>query len=303
MATSKQDFVSILYRLTDEAKGFRRLAFQKAITALEEYDEDDLYLSEAKKLPGFGAGMIKRLKEYIDTGTLKELEGTEGKHEALTLFQGIYGVGPITANKMYRAGYRTLEDIPLNTLSRQQQLGVKYYYDINSRIPRKEIREFEKQLLKRIDNFNSENKSEFKVQICGSYLRGKNDSGDIDTIVSERNNRFDLMEDLLLALYPLIEFILSKGTNKILTLGGIGKKMRRIDLEIVKWENYPFALLYFTGSKNFNKCVRQIAKDKGYTLNQEGLFGEGISYSFETEREIFDFLRIKYQTPEERDLF
>lgn len=300
MAAETHRFVKLLHRLAQESTGFRKVSFTKAADILEQYD-DVITVDEISKLPGIGKGILIRLNEFIKTGTLKELKCPEEKSDTLDLFLNIYGVGPITAAKLYNDGYRKLEDIPFKKLTKSQQLGVIYYDDINSRIPRDEINSFNKQLQQRILQYNKENKREVKVMICGSYLRGKKESGDIDIIVAERKDDIDV-DKLLLFLYPLIEFILAKGKTKVLSLGGLGKR-RRIDLELVKWENWAFALLYFTGSKNFNKCIRQIAKDKGYLLNQEGIFSGTTRYHMDTEKEIFEFLGAKYQTPAQRDQF
>ena len=303
-SADKNEFIRLLYRLAHEAKGFRASSFNKAARALELFDSEEITLSEAQEIPGVGVGILKRLKEFIETGHLAELKESEEEMKVLELFTKIYGIGPVTAHKLYERGYRTLDDIPHSELTRSQQLGLLYFEDINSRIPRAEIVEFEEQLNRKVRQFNRENGVEIKTQICGSYLRGKKESGDIDIIIAERNNRLSsLLDAFLNFLHPLVEFILARGKVKILTLGGIGVARRRIDLELVNWENWPYALLYFTGSKNFNKCIRQGAKNKGYTLNQEGLFEGNLRYQMDTERDIFDFLDLKYLTPAEREEF
>jgi hypothetical protein len=83
--------------------------------------------------------------------------------------------------------------------------------------------------------------------------------------------------------------------------------MRRIDFLYSPPKEYPFALLYFTGSKIFNTLVRQTANDLGYTLNEhalshlkDGLKGEPIDKEFLTEESILNFLGIAYVKPENR---
>ena len=70
---------------------------------------------------------------------------------------------------------------------------------------------------------------------------------------------------------------------------------------------YPFALLYFTGSKEFNTGMRERALKMGYTLNEHGFSkmegrkkGAKVDKAFPNERAIFDFLQMKFKEPHER---
>ena len=47
---------------------------------------------------------------------------------------------------------------------------------------------------------------------------------------------------------------------------------RRVDFLYTSIEEFPFAILYFTGSKIFNTVMRQVAVEKGYTMNEHGLY-------------------------------
>lgn len=76
----------------------------------------------------------------------------------------------------------------------------------------------------------------------------------------------------------------------------------RIDLRFVPMESYYPAILYFTGSQQFNVRMRQVALEKGYTLNEYGLIQKGTKIVVHSEKEIFDILGIVYLEPQERDL-
>ena len=72
---------------------------------------------------------------------------------------------------------------------------------------------------------------------------------------------------------------------------------RRVDFLYTSPQEYPFALLYFTGSKVFNTVVRQKANDLGYTLNeheisykQQGVKGKKLEKIFNSEKEIENML-------------
>jgi DNA ligase (NAD+) len=72
-------------------------------------------------------------------------------------------------------------------------------------------------------------------------------------------------------------------------------------------EEFPFAILYFTGSKIFNTVMRHVALEKGYTMNEHGINkmeekkkGEKVERVFTSEKDIFDFLGLVYKSPIER---
>ena len=79
---------------------------------------------------------------------------------------------------------------------------------------------------------------------------------------------------------------------------------RRIDIKVYNKEEFPFALLYFTGSAYFNRSMRLFAKKKGYHLSDKELSDRitGVKIPCNSEEDIFKALALKYQKPEERDI-
>ena len=71
----------------------------------------------------------------------------------------------------------------------------------------------------------------------------------------------------------------------------------RIDIICVKFENYYTALLYFTGSFEFNINMRQIAKKNNYLLNRYGLYFQNKKIKINSEKDIFNVLKVKYIMP------
>ena len=73
---------------------------------------------------------------------------------------------------------------------------------------------------------------------------------------------------------------------------------------ITKPEEYPFAILYFTGSKDFNTLMRQHALDKGYSMNEYSLKHVSdksvVDHVFKVEKDIFDYLEYSYVEPWQR---
>jgi DNA polymerase/3'-5' exonuclease PolX len=77
--------------------------------------------------------------------------------------------------------------------------------------------------------------------------------------------------------------------------------LRRIDVRYMPYNSYYSAILYFTGSKDFNRKMRQIAISMGYKLNEYGLYDEnGKPFTINSEKEIFDILGMEYLIPSKR---
>jgi DNA polymerase/3'-5' exonuclease PolX len=198
-----------------------------------------------------------------------------------------------------------------------QKVGLKYYEDILERIPRSEIDEFGgvfRSVFQEVVKGKPESEKN-AFEIVGSYRRGALQSGDIDVIITGKTGtNFKEFIDKLKETGIILE-ILSRGLTKCLVIGKLlspsGKKARRIDFLFTTPEEYPFSVLYFTGSKIFNTVMRGHALTMGYSLNEHGLHkmnktekkavkGEKVSHVFLDERSIFDFLNMEYKSPEQR---
>jgi len=145
-----------------------------------------------------------------------------------------------------------------------------------------------------------------KYEIVGSFRRGQKTSGDIDMILTSENPAdFDTFLDRLISNGTIIE-VLSRGKSKCLVIAKIpnSEKYRRVDFLYTDEKEYPFAVLYFTGSKGFNERMRAHALKLGYSLNEHGFSlgkkGEKMDRIFKSEKDIFDFLGLQYKEPEER---
>ena len=82
------------------------------------------------------------------------------------------------------------------------------------------------------------------------------------------------------------------------------KWCRRIDIMYTKPEEYPFAVLYFTGSGDFNQRMRNELVERGYTMNEYSVkyidSKKKVEYNFETEKDIFEYFGYDYVEPEKR---
>ena len=269
-------FIKLLSQLEElmKKKGefFRARAYTKAKEKLILYNKPITNVSQLKNEKGIGDTILNKLQEFIDTGTLKVLE--KAKVNPVFIFTDVYGIGPKKANELVKKhNIKTIKELrekQNEVLNDVQIKGLKYYEDVLKRIPRKEIETYEKELNKIFDLVKNKDSS---MQIMGSYRRGAKDSGDIDICISDPNddvNVFNKFIDTLIERKILIE-VLSRGNTKSLGISQLRRKpARRIDFMFTKHNELSFALLYFTGSKEFNTVMRKRALDMGYTMNEHG---------------------------------
>lgn len=269
------DFINILSKLEDlmkkKGENFRARAYTKAKEAIILFNEPITEVNQLKGIKGIGNTILTKLQEYVDTGTLSVLE--KAKNNPIFIFTEVYGIGPKKAEELVKKQNVTtileLRERKDELLNDVQKKGLKYYEDVLKRIPRKEIDTYEKELKKIFDKVKNKDST---FEIMGSYRRGAKDSGDIDICISDLNDDsgvFNKFIDALIEKDILIE-VLSRGNTKSLGISKLRRKpARRIDFMFTKHNELAFALLYFTGSKEFNTVMRKRAQlhlDNPYLL-------------------------------------
>jgi len=287
---------------------FRARAYQKAQESIITYPDEinERNYQQLISLPGVGETIVKKIKEYIHTGTLRLLE--RERLDPKNIFSEIYGVGPKKASELVNKGISTIRQLRENQdeLNNVQKIGLQYYEDVLQRIPRSEIERFQ-DTFQELFNQVKDDKSQYEV--VGSFRRGAKTSGDIDVIItSEKREIFNQFIDKLLEEKIIVE-LLSRGNTKSLVIAKLpsSEVSRRVDFMYTSKEEYPFAILYFTGSKIFNTVMRGRALTMGYSLNEHGLYkmdgkkkGAKLDRIFHDEKEIFDFLKMEYKEPNQR---
>ena len=314
-----EEFINVLEQLATimqkQGEPFRARAYQKAQETIMTFPGEITSASQLNGLPAIGKTILSKLEEYQNSGTLAILE--REKNNPLNVLTNIYGVGPKKAKDLINNGLDSIEKIQalsqaeLNKVFNKNQLkGIQYYDDINQKIPRAEIVEFEKEFHKVMNQCCQEKGNKF--EIVGSYRRGKDFSGDIDVIITNEDDKKQVFDKFIDALKEkgILEYTFSKGPTKSLTMCRLtpeSKIARRVDFLYTSPQEYPFALLYFTGSKIFNTVMRQRAQSMGFTLNEHGIShmkggvkGAKVNHEFKKEKDIFDFLNMAYKNPNER---
>ena len=142
-----------------------------------------------------------------------------------------------------------------------------------------------------------------KHKICGSYRRKVETCGDMDVLICSDQAVLPELVDRL-TVQGLLTESLGLGDTKYMgiTTTSTGTSFR-IDIETIKPHEWPFALLYFTGSGSFNEKQRLVAKKMGYSLSEHGLRDVEIGTyvgGITSERGIFEFLGMEYLAPWDR---
>ncbi len=288
----------------------RARAYANAKETIVSYPSDITDPAQLKGMKGIGTTIYQKLVDFNATGTLQIMDENKElitKKKAMDIFANIYGIGEKKAEELIDVGISSIEELERRqdeVLNAKQKLGLKYYKDILQRIPRSEIQEYEVIFREAFPKI-----ADAKFEIVGSFRRGLATSGDIDVIITSADaSVFHTFIDELVKRGIIVE-ILSRGNSKCLVIAKLpnAQYVRRVDFLYTSPEEYPFSVLYFTGSKEFNTAMRERALSMNYTLNEHGFSvmenkkkGERISQIFPDEKSIFDFLKMEFKQPMER---
>jgi DNA polymerase beta len=291
-------------------------------------------LKEVGELRGVGKSSIERIKEILEEGKLSELgsfvDTKKAKKKSIKELEEIIGVGHAKAKELYDQGITSIKMLRAKIKKKEIEvndkviLGLKYHGVFEENIPRKEIDTVYKLLKKIVTKMNKEYKytkeNQYCFEICGSYRREKLTSGDIDILLtkfcttdksSKKDNHLERFVNKLkekLKSNNNQPLLVDDMTDKNIETKYMGfskykkKPVRRIDIRYVPYSSYHSALLYFTGSGDLNKKMRQIAKTKGYKLSEYGLFklSDNKKMKANSEEDIFKLLNIDYIEPKFR---
>jgi len=308
IATIFHDIAKIL-----EIKGdnpFRIRAYERAAQNIEGLTEDiEGYIKEDRltEIPGIGKDISGKIKEIVKTGKLKALADLKKTiPEGLLDLLNIPSVGPKTAKLLYeKLKIKNISD--LEGAIRKNKLGGIFG------IKEKTIENISKgiELLKRgkermtlaravlvADEFvNALKKLPLvkKISTAGSLRRQKETVRDIDILViSDKPKK--VMQAFTSS--PSVRDVLAEGQTKASVRT---KEDIQVDCRVVEQKSFGAALLYFTGSKNFNIKLRQMAIKKGLKINEYGVFRNDKFVCGRTEEEIFKLLGMPYIEPELRE--
>lgn len=302
------------YRYLGNEERFRAIAYENVAKMLYNMKEDiTVYATDGKSLDelgGIGESIAKIIIEYVNTGKINTFEKLKKKvpFELLELMN-ITGFGPATLKLLHKKLRISNRDDLIKALETDKLVGIKGFGDKkieNMKRALKLFKEPKRMLLKDAEKTGNAILDEIKkmpgvqkAQLAGSLRRKKDTIGDIDIIIQAEPMYRNKIISSFTAL-PQVESIMAKGTTKASVL--LKQNNLQVDIRLVNDCEYGAALLYFTGSKEHNIKLRTIARDRGYKINEYGIFDlySGKRLAGSTEEEMYRFLNLKYITPEQR---
>lgn len=290
---------------------FRLKHIQDALFIIKEIPDKIKKGEQLKHIKGIGEGIIRRINEILKTGKLKEIKVSDKEKEYLKQIKELSNVFGIGRKKAYelitKYDIHTIDDLKHTKIKLPFNItvGLKYFDTYKQNIPRKEMIQHDKRLqeaLKEID-------PKLIGIICGSYRRKKITSNDIDLmIVHPKINKTDIKTftkiiEGLKEKKIIIDSLTVNYKNKFMGFTQLkNKPVRRIDIRFIPYKSYYPALLYFTGSGEFNRKMRMVANSMDYTLNEYGLYdSDDKLIKITSEEDIFNKLGMEYLEPEQRN--
>ncbi len=302
------------YRYLGNEERFRAIAYENVAKILHNMKEDIAdYAADVKTLDaigGIGESIAEKIIEYLRTGKIKTFERLKKQvpYELLELMD-ITGFGPATLKTLHETlGISNREDL-IDVLEKGKLEGIKGFGEKkieNMKRSLKLFKEPQRMLLSAAEKMGNEILSELrkipaveKAELAGSLRRKKETVGDIDIIVQADSKNRKKIIGKFIAL-PIVEKVLAKGTTKASVI--LKQANIQVDIRLVHEYEYGAALLYFTGSKEHNIKLRSIARNRGYKINEYGLFDivNGKQLAGATEEEMYRFLHMKFIPPEKR---
>lgn len=313
---TKKDVIQLLEKIAIylELKGenpFRISAYRKAAQGLEKDERSLSEIDNFSKIIGIGKGTNDLIVEYINTGTsttlqqleeevpaglipLLKLPGLGGKRLA-TLYKELQIVDANTlqaacadgrVGELKGFGKKTVENILHaleNQTSRPERLPVHYMLQIANKI---------EAFLDTIEPIS-------RYSLAGSLRRLSETVKDIDFIIATDNR--SAVKEALLEMDGIKEVIASGNTKVSVTLAD--EFDVNIDFRLVDVLEFPTTLHHFTGSKDHNVAMRQLAKQRGEKINEYGVEIEATNeiLQFPSEEAFFTHFDLQFIPPEMRE--
>jgi DNA polymerase/3'-5' exonuclease PolX len=308
------NILAMYYKGTKD--GIRQRAYDNAVGAIKQIPDKITSLKQITGVSGLGKASKEKIMEYIITGKIRKVEEVKKEMNKppteIEKMERVWGIGKVTAKKLWDKGIHSLAQLRKHSskLTKQQQIGLKYYDDILSRIPRQDIDVMQmaiRYVLSRKYGLKS-----YRMIVAGSYRRQESSSGDMDIVITSDVFTFEEMiktlEDwkiIVAGLVPQTRKTTSKTGNARKFMGIArcpGKKPAfcRIDIQFVPKALFVSTLLYFTGPKGTNVNMRLAANKKGWKLSEYGLTKDGDPILYEKEEDYFTALGIPYYPADRR---
>jgi DNA polymerase (family 10) len=309
------DLVADLLEFQD-ANPFRVRAYRTGARAIRDYPEQmqAMLADEDRKLTdiaGIGKDLAEKIATLCVTGKLEMLEELQAQvpQSALALLR-IPGMGPKKAAALYRElKISTLDELRAACEAQQVRklkgfaakteeailAGIALAKTIDVRMMWATADEFARSIRQWMDGCAGVE----KLEVAGSYRRGKDTIGDLDFLVV--SSQPEAVMDHF-AAFPDSTGVIARGPTKVSLRLADGLQ---VDMRVVPAESFGAALQYFTGSKDHNIILRGRAKDRGLKINEYGVFRlDGKKETLiagRTEKDVYATLDLPWIPPELRE--
>ncbi|WP_353662117.1 DNA polymerase/3'-5' exonuclease PolX [Hydrogenimonas sp. SS33] len=316
MAMTNSEIADLFNKMADmlEIKGenpFKVRAYRNAARTVQNLGKSlEELVAEGKdltRLPGIGKDLSDAIHEIVETGKFSKLEALKKKlPEGLDELLSIEGLGPKRIRQLYDTFHitsmqelakvaesgdiyklkgfgPTLVEKILKGVRLAKKAGHRFRFDV--------AKPFAEELRRYLAGFDGV----VKVEVAGSYRRRKETVGDLDILVVAEN--WDDVTDWFVK-FEKVKEVVSKGPTRSTV---ILSNDLQVDLRSVARESYGSALHYFTGSKAHNIKIRKMAVERGWKINEYGIFEGEKRLGGESEEEIYRLMGLCYIAPELRE--
>lgn len=297
-----------------ELKGenvFRIRAYQRAAQNIDGLAKDVSVLSDEEliEIPGIGKDLVGKIHEYLEKGTVAKHEQLKKEIPAGVLdLLHIPGLGPKKVKLFFdKLKIQNVDD--LETAIKSGKLkglpgiqkktednilkGVEFIKRGTERRPLGRVLPLAEDIIRRM----KDSAPVGRIEVAGSIRRWKETIKDIDILTTSKDPEkvMDVFEKL-----PHVSRVLAQGPTKssIITDDGI-----QVDLRVVEEDSFGAALQYFTGSKQHNIKLREMAVRAGLKINEYGVFKEPGEKKIggKHEEDVYKALKLAYIPPELRE--
>jgi DNA polymerase (family 10) len=314
------DEIGTLLELRGE-NTFKCRAYHNASRTISTLTQDLKQLiatNELENIKGIGKALSGKIIELVETGKLRYFDDLkQSLPPGLTEMLRIQGLGPKKVKLLY-------ENLKIKSIGQLKQAASKHKLSKLDGFGEKT----EENILKGIELLSShvdkhlysqarnvaddimanlkKQRGVIRCEVAGSLRRHKETIGDIDILISVKQSDIKNIMDVFTS-HPDVEKVIARGETKSSVLL---RSLINCDLRVVNDVEYPFALAYFTGSKEHNVEMRSLANKFGWSLNEYGfsIIGSGDNrdkpkriIKCETEKDIFNALKLGYIPPELRE--
>jgi DNA polymerase (family 10) len=310
------DEIGTLYELQGE-NPFKCNAYHNAARTLQQMQGNLAEVIAAGKLgdvPGIGESMREKITTLVKTDKLPYYEELRAKVPAgLFDILRVQGLGPKKVKALYdQLGIDSLDKLKAacdaGTVAGLKGFGAKTQEKIVEGIAflgqmgeRVRLDQALPLALTLIEGLRA-CAGVHRIELCGSLRRRRETIKDIDILVSSKNAK--PIMDCFVSLPGVVQ-VIGHGETKssVIVSAGAGqdKIVINADLRVVQDKEFPFALMYFTGSKEHNVALRGRANEYGLKLNEYELAGEKRSVACKDEDDIYKALDLDYIPPELRE--